>query len=315
MKNTIILLAFISTFLANAQVGIGTTTPHPSAELDVTSPNDDKGFLPPRLTTAQRNAIASPAEGLTIYNTDNKCLETYDSLSWISLCTGSPLTVANSCDPTNPTEVVDVFNTFTGDTWMDRNLGASRAAQSSTDFEAYGHLYQWGRGSDGHQCINWTSSSGSDGAEQSNETSITVTSATPGHGDFILAGSSTDFNWTDFAGEDDLWQGVNGVNNPCPAGYRLPTETELNAERLSWVQPPINSTNNADGAFASPLQLPMAGFRSNSNGTLNDVGSGGGYWSSAVSGTNARILLFGSSTSNVDTLIRAYGFSVRCLKD
>jgi hypothetical protein len=37
---------------------------------------------------------------------------------------------------------------------MDRNLGAARAATSSTDAEAYGDLYQWGRGTDGHEKRN-----------------------------------------------------------------------------------------------------------------------------------------------------------------
>ena len=39
----------------------------------------------------------------------------------------------------------------TGQVWMDRNLGASRVATSSTDSAAYGDLYQWGRGTDGHE--------------------------------------------------------------------------------------------------------------------------------------------------------------------
>lgn len=43
------------------------------------------------------------------------------------------------------TTVVDVTNPTTGKTWMDRNLGASQAATSSTDDLAYGDLYQWGR--------------------------------------------------------------------------------------------------------------------------------------------------------------------------
>ena len=56
------------------KVGIGTTMPHASAALEVDS--NTSGLLPPRMTTAQRDPINSgtPAEGLTIYNTDTKCL-------------------------------------------------------------------------------------------------------------------------------------------------------------------------------------------------------------------------------------------------
>ena len=54
----------------------------------------------------------------------------------------------------------------------------------------------------------------------------------------------------------NLWQGVNGINNPCPSGYRIPTEAELDAEHLSW------SSDNSAGAIASALKLPMAGYRS-----------------------------------------------------
>lgn len=47
-----------------SQVGVGTTTPHSSAILDITSTN--KGLLMPRMTDVQRNAIANPADGLMI---------------------------------------------------------------------------------------------------------------------------------------------------------------------------------------------------------------------------------------------------------
>lgn len=65
---------------AAAQLGIGTNTPDPSAALDIVSTT--QGVLHPRLTTTQRNAISSPAEGLTIYNTTDKCLQVWDGAAW-----------------------------------------------------------------------------------------------------------------------------------------------------------------------------------------------------------------------------------------
>jgi hypothetical protein len=63
-------------------VGIGTTTPAESAQLDITSTT--KGFLPPRMDSTQRNAIASPATGLTIYNTTLKSVQVYNGTAWFS---------------------------------------------------------------------------------------------------------------------------------------------------------------------------------------------------------------------------------------
>jgi hypothetical protein len=61
-------------------LGIGTTTPDASALLDVTSTT--KGFLPPRMTTTQINAITSPAAGLVVYNTTLAVLCFYDGTGW-----------------------------------------------------------------------------------------------------------------------------------------------------------------------------------------------------------------------------------------
>ncbi|TKS55409.1 hypothetical protein FCN74_11965, partial [Mesohalobacter halotolerans] len=193
------------------------------------------------------------------------------------------------------TEVVDVTNPTTGKTWMDRNLGASQVATSSTDAAAYGDLYQWGRGADGHQC------------RDSGTTSTLSSSDQPGHGDFITNGSNN-FDWRS-PQNDNLWQGVNGVNNPCPSGYRLPTDAELDAERGSW------SSNSSAGAFASPLKLPMAGYRQLFNASLFSVGTNGRYWSSTVGSTDSRFLYFSSSVAGMPNFYRAYGLSVRCLKD
>ena len=61
--------------------------------------------------------------------------------------------------------------------------------------------------------------------------------------------------------------------------------------------------------------LPVAGNRNNSNGSLNNVGSNGNYWSSTVDGTRSRSLYFYSSHAGMYSDGRAYGISVRCLKD
>ncbi|NQY28434.1 MAG: tail fiber domain-containing protein [Flavobacteriaceae bacterium] len=63
---TSLLLASINNY---AQVGIGTTTVDPSAELEIYS--TDKGVLAPRMTQVQRITIGTPAEGLLVYQTDN----------------------------------------------------------------------------------------------------------------------------------------------------------------------------------------------------------------------------------------------------
>ncbi len=60
-----------------AQVGIGTTTPNASSILDLTS--STQGMLTPRMTTAQRIAIVSPADGLMVYDTDLKSFFHFDT--------------------------------------------------------------------------------------------------------------------------------------------------------------------------------------------------------------------------------------------
>lgn len=61
--------------------------------------------------------------------------------------------------------------------WMDRNLGASRVATASNDRMAYGHLFQWGRPADGHQLVNYTSST--NGAGVNGKTKTLATSDVP----------------------------------------------------------------------------------------------------------------------------------------
>jgi len=64
-----ILFLHISSVPAFSQIGIGTTTPAPSAALDVRSTGNNKGVLITRLTATQKDAIVNPAEGLLVYQT------------------------------------------------------------------------------------------------------------------------------------------------------------------------------------------------------------------------------------------------------
>jgi uncharacterized protein (TIGR02145 family) len=181
--------------------------------------------------------------------------------------------------------------------WFDRNLGATQVATSQTNSSSYGDLFQWGRGDDGHQI------------RTSGTTPTLSDSDAPSHGYFIT-NSAVPNDWRS-PQNDNLWQDVSGTNNPCPSGWRLPTEAELNAERLSW------GSNNAEGAFASPLKWTRTGRRDGGNSSLISVNDYGNYWSSTVSGTSARGLYFGggANDSSMFTTFRAGGFSVRCLKD
>jgi hypothetical protein len=66
--------------LISGQVGIGTDSPSGSAALEISSTT--QGFLPPRMPDTEMNAISQPAEGLIVWNLDNKSLWAYDGSQW-----------------------------------------------------------------------------------------------------------------------------------------------------------------------------------------------------------------------------------------
>ena len=201
------------------------------------------------------------------------------------------------CSVTGPPLVVDVTNPITGETWMDRNLP--------------GH-YQWGRQSDGHQCSQ-------SGYETSPSSSYTPSGYL--YGKFIFV-DDYPYDWLQNT-NNNLWQGVNGINNPCPSGYRIPTQAEWDAEIASW------SSEDATGALNSTLNLQAEGKRTSNNGQLylsnwnNDFGH---YWSSTTFNYYGQSLQFndcsnGSSGGYCSTNAstpgewRYEGLSVRCIKD
>jgi uncharacterized protein (TIGR02145 family) len=219
------------------------------------------------------------ATSLEYCYTEAEC-ETVAGYWYNGTCNGSPVPTVTSA----------------GQVWMDRNFGASRVATSFDDEEAYGDLYQWGRGADGHE-------------KRTSPTTLIISSSdVPSHGSFITQTSSP-YNWRT-SQNDNLWQGVSGTNNPCPSRFRLPTKTELNTEKVSW------QSDSQAGAFVSPTKLVRAGYRGQYDGKIyDDEYSFGNYWSSTVIDSYSWMLRIRSDGSNIGGLYRGSGFSVRCVKD
>jgi len=84
MRHLIIILVFLLPISTFAQTGIGTTAPDASAQLEVSS--TVKGFLPPRMTTEQRDLITAPVAGLVVWCSDCASegeLQVYNGIAWI----------------------------------------------------------------------------------------------------------------------------------------------------------------------------------------------------------------------------------------
>ena len=304
MKNLLLLLSitlcplwlFSQNLEVDGQAKITVMNSDPSAQNIVVRQAD--GTLAVRDASTLTDADSDPNNELELPQSPAPGEMTYwDGTSWVSvptgtdgqeltLCAGIPTWATNGiCPPPSVTSP-------TGRIWMDRNLGASQVATSSTDAASYGELYQWGRGTDGHQI------------RTSGTTSIQSSTDQPGHGDFII-------QFTDWRSgpNGNLWQGGNGVNNPCPSGYRLPTNAEWDSERLSW------NSNDSMGAYASPLKLSLTGGRNWTDAGLFNVGSFGYYWSSTANMTSSTYLRIDSNSALLSNFARAFGLSVRCIQN
>jgi hypothetical protein len=286
-----ILLLIAGLTISVAQVGINTdgSSPDPSAMVDVKS--SEKGFLPPRLSNAQLSAISSPAEGLMVYDTDEKFLIYFEGTNWRKMdgtlfwTCGLSFTinhVAGSVAPVNKTVTYGTVKNIPGETstcWITRNLGASQQATAVNDVteSSAGWYWQFNR-KQGYRHTGATLTP-----------SWTITSINEN---------------SDWALSDD----------PCAlelgAGWRIPTYTE-------WYN--VYSTGgwaNWDGPWGSGLKMHAAGYLNTSDGSLNGRGSGGYYWSSTQNiVTTGWDLFFYSGYCGMYNNDKAYGFPLRCIRE
>ncbi len=299
MKHTITKLMALAIFVvfglhnADAQgVAINTdgSAPDNSAMLDVSSTT--KGFLPPRMTTAQIEAILNPADGLLVYNTDDGRAYIFvgSEVAFKDLSFGTSR-LYQSCGIITDVRDNKTYNTvLIGDQcWMRQNLnvgtrvnGVVSQANNATlekycydnsdaNCDTYGGLYQW---------------------------------------DEMMQYSTT--------------QGIQGI---CPAGWHLPTDAEYTAlstylgsdaggkmketGTTHWNSPNTGATNSS--GFTT---LP-GGYR-DTDGTFDAIGNNGPFWSSTQISTPSAWYI-DLSYNNADVFrnnnAKGYGFSVRCVKD
>jgi hypothetical protein len=192
-----------------------------------------------------------------------------------------------------------------GNAWLDRNIGATAVASSwnDTTAEVLGDLFQWGRKADGHE-------------ERTSGTTTTCRTKddTINNTDFITPINSGK-NWrsinADCTGNADrtyFWSASGSrLNGVCPAGWVVPTLENFDA---------LGITDEED-AF-NKIKLVAAGHRLYTSGDIEGVGTDGMYWT-ANSGfddaaKNIRIDA-NNGYNDMGWNKRAYGYSVRCMKE
>jgi uncharacterized protein (TIGR02145 family) len=271
-----LLLSAIAICMNAQNVGVGTTEPALSALLDVSSTS--KGFLPPRMTAAQRTGIDSPTNGLLVYQTDYPAgLYYFNSGSWSSVAVPTHYPSSTICSQKWMDKNLDVTTYRNGDTiayvtdptaWAALTTGAWCYYNNDPSTNAtYGKLYNWYAVNDprGLAPVGW---------HVPTDAEFTTLSTCLG-GELVAGG-----------------------------GMKVSGTT-------TWTTPNTAATNSSGWAG-----LP-GGYR-NFTGAFFNVGDRGYWWSSTENTTadawyyylNYFVAHFSRNANN-----KQVGFSVRCLRD
>ena len=298
-------------------VGIGTSTP--LAALDVT--NTTSGFLMPRMSSTERNAITTPSEGMQIFNTTTKCFEYYAYGYWQTLNCASPWTCGSSFIDSRDGKS---YNTVLIGTqcWMKDNLNIGTTINSITNQTNNATIEKYCNYDDNANCTTYG------GLYQWAETVQ------------YLNGATNSSSWSPVP--------TGNVQGICPNGWHIPSQDEWTTlERTictsgtcvtdfpydittigyrgtdeggklketgttHWVSPNTGATNTSGFTGLPGGHRDFPGIYE-SNPFVN-----GWYWSSTeFNSTNAwdRLLNNNESTVSRNGNEKQFGFSVRCVKD
>ena len=218
------------------------------------------------------------------------------------------------------------------DTWltfMCYNLGANETmtiaqqmayipspnAVTTTDATVYGDLYQWGRRKDGHQLRTSSVTA----------TNATVSTNIVGHGDFIANNSTVKSDWRQ-PSNDNLWGSSKTANDPCPEGWRVPTNFEWSNVIYNNTWEHSGTTNTKGYTITIPgettpsLFLPAMGLRGTA-GSINNSGTHGYYWTSTPNTISITAYSYSLAFSNQGPSLssnntpRGMGLAVRCVSE
>lgn len=275
----IFLFSFLSFTIAKAQsVGIGTTTPHSSAKLEVASTT--QGFLPPRMTLAQRNAIATPAEGLVIFCYECDELQVFSSGKWNNMVRDSSCTLSGQavpiCNQVWMTKNLDVVTYRNGDiipqvidstAWNTLTTGAWCYYNNDPAMGAiYGRLYNW-------YAVNDSRGLAPKGWHVPSDTEMTVLlnclggNSTPGLPQSVpIVGNklkeSGEVHW----GIQNFEATNSSGFTALPSGIRTTSFININKETLFWSTTEYNTINAWDIYLRDYYGTVSHGFTIKRNG-------------------------------------------------
>ncbi|MHA3045069.1 hypothetical protein JSO61_007010 [Riemerella anatipestifer] len=240
-----------------------------------------------------------------------------DGKTWLNNNLGAEYARVGSqwFNPTRQAGALDYTKTATAEL-----LSTPTAEQIKKDWRAYGSLFQWQRNPDGHELITWTNAT-SGTPKYSGSGSVSSSWTNAGTNKFIPynnSGASWVNSSTNQSGPHNLWQ-MNGSNNPCPVGYHVPTHAEQVALHNAITGQSLGNSYSSSSAMWNEqlLRLPASGQQNADDATLSLQSNYVWLWSSEQYDSNYTWYLWFNSGSSYAGYrsFRAYGFSVRCIKD